>query len=230
MIALWSASAQTSSESNLDLEQSLYSVDASRMLASCRAFPFERSIDGTEIVDIQKDVYDPSFFLPFLVHVFSDHSKQHDMHRLLETNLVGMVIMGLASQNDSMRKVAHWTLCSIYDHLKFSVAKEKNQVLVLLEGLRDALVDSAENPFPAIPPMIALFFAQGLGILMKPESEFYPLINRFCLQRAQLDIYDVPMFYDLLYSATENHRKDKIWILRLLLNGLKSPKVSLQNS
>ena len=45
-------------------------------------------------------------------------------------------------------------------------------------------------------------------------------MNRFLLQRPVLDIRDVPMFYELFFSTSENFKKERVWMLRLLSNSV----------
>ena len=53
----------------------------------------------------------------------------------------------------------------------------------------------------------------------------YPIINKFLLQRPLLDLNDVPVFYSLLFNSSEGHRKERAWLLRLLVEGLVHKEV-----
>ena len=50
----------------------------------------------------------------------------------------------------------------------------------------------------------------------------YPLTSRFLLQRPELDKGDVPMLFSLLYSSSDDWRKERAWIVRFLADGMKS--------
>ena len=170
--------------------------------------------------------YDPSFFLPLAAAALADKNTPVDVHRLLESNLIGLAVMALCSSSVHTRQIGHFVIYHYYEALKESSVKEKNQVILLLDSLRNSMVSTPEEAFPVISGIIASFVAQGLMILMKPESDMYPLVNRFCLQRDQIDLFDIPMFYDLFYSTNEDCRKERIWMLRLISNGIKSKLVS----
>ena len=71
-----------------------------------------------------------------------------------------------------------------------------------------------------IPCLISLFVAQSLMILSKPESHLYPQINRFLLQRPCLDLGDIPLFYNFLYSGSLHFKQERHWMLNLLTEGL----------
>jgi hypothetical protein len=52
----------------------------------------------------------------------------------------------------------------------------------------------------------------------------YPLIHRFVLQRPVIDLHDLPMFYEMIYSSSETNRRERIWIVRLLGHGIANPQ------
>ena len=163
-------------------------------------------------------LYDPDFFLPLLLGLM-ESGFGIDVHRMLECNVVGMAVMSLSSPVLETRKTANHILSMFYELLLETSLKEKNQVLLLLDALRNAIVEE----FAQVPKIMTSFVAQGLMILMKPESEMYPIINRFILQRAILDLKDIPLFYELFYSP--DSVKQRHWILRLLTTGLTDQDV-----
>ena len=101
--------------------------------------------------------------------------------------------------------------------------REAKQVSLLLDVFRAGL--DVADPLARLPVPVTLFVAHGLSILLRPEHSLYPLLNRFLLQRPAMDLTDMPMFYGLFYSPSPEHRGERIWILRLLANGLKTSQV-----
>lgn len=77
----------------------------------------------------------------------------------------------------------------------------------------------------AIPSVIALFLANCMHIIGTPESTLYPAFTRFLLQRPLLDQRDVPMFYLLFYTTSEEPVEDHRWLLRFLAEGLVRSQV-----
>lgn len=73
--------------------------------------------------------------------------------------------------------------------------------------------------------MIALFLANALQMVATPESPLYPAFNRFLLQRPLLDQRDVPMFYLLFFSASDDPLEDHRWLLKFLAEGLVRSQV-----
>ena len=48
----------------------------------------------------------------------------------------------------------------------------------------------------------------------------YPIIMRFLLQRPEVDTLDVPMLFASLYSASEEWRQERAWIVRFVADGM----------
>jgi nucleolar pre-ribosomal-associated protein 1 len=55
-----------------------------------------------------------------------------------------------------------------------------------------------------------------------PSNFIYPLTARFLLQRPELDTTDVPMLYGMLYSGSDDWKKERGWIIRFLSDGMTS--------
>lgn len=107
-------------------------------------------------------------------------------------------------------------LTSISQSLDFS---EKAQTLYTINMLRRLPVATA-NQVTRLPTMTTLFFAHALRAIYHPTTFTYPLISRFLLQRPEFDQNDVPMLYATLFSAGDEWKKDRGWILRYLANGM----------
>lgn len=102
--------------------------------------------------------------------------------------------------------------------------QEKAHVIHLLDLLRDQL-GSASNDMdciPRLPSYTTLLSAHALRGIFYPSSFIYPITARFLLQRPELDITDVPMLFSLLYSSSDNWKKERIWIIKFLADGMRS--------
>ncbi|TPX63386.1 hypothetical protein SpCBS45565_g06637 [Spizellomyces sp. 'palustris'] len=229
----------TAALSSVSAAQSLATIDAVWMAHTCQWFPTDMELEAVQpsnghsaearaIGEVYSSrlapLYDPKFFLPLVAGSLIHGSTHVDSRRLVESNALGLAIMALSSDRDSMRKAGYFVLDLAYNLLYESTMKERNQIILLLEGLKNAVVKREEGNqgTQRVPAVLALFIAQGLMILLKPENEMYPLVNRFFLQRPIVDLEDVPMFYGLFYSASDNSRKERVWMLRLLSCGLKT--------
>lgn len=96
--------------------------------------------------------------------------------------------------------------------------------------MKNSITNRDNDDIQRIPTIITIFIAHSLYIFMNPGHFMYPLINRFLLQRPFLDLKDIPMFYSLFQSSTNNYQKEKVWILRLLSAGLKTYDVSISKN
>jgi hypothetical protein len=165
-----------------------------------------------------------NFFLAVISTILDQKIGTVDPRRMIESNVVGMVIVGLSHESLAVRKTCHYILAEFHQLLNEGDTKERNQVLMLLNMLKNAIVPTQENSHPILPSLITMFFAHAINVLIKPESYLYPLVNKFTLQRSIVDLEDVPMFYELFYSANQDNRMERMWMLKLLLHGLGTPK------
>ena len=95
--------------------------------------------------------------------------------------------------------------------------------MLVLEHAKNCIYSPVGEPIPSV---IALFLANCLQVLGAPESTLYPAFMRFLLQRATLDQRDVPMFYIMFYSASDDAEEDHRWLLRFLTEGLVRTQVT----
>lgn len=72
-----------------------------------------------------------------------------------------------------------------------------------------------------LPSLHTLFLTEALGIALRPTHSAYTALNSFLLRRPAIDLRDVPLFYAMFGSGTTQYRGDRLWILRLLRNGLQ---------
>ncbi|KAG0336694.1 hypothetical protein BG000_006256 [Podila horticola] len=215
------------------INESLELIDSSVMMASLIHFPLDRALESPvpnvtlkdyseEILKKrQAPIYDPCFMLP----LFGTHmafGTQLDSRKLIEANGLGMIIVALSSHDDTMRLAAFSLLDDFYGIVSLATMREKNQVMLLLDTLKNSIVDREDNAAPRIPTVITTFVAHALSTLLRPDHFMYPHVNKFCLQRPTIDMEDIPMFYSLFNSSSEQHRKERVWMLRLLAASLKT--------
>lgn len=225
----WGHGNDYSTKAMFQPSECLANVNPLQMANSIHWFPFDRditSLSGTAptartFSARSMPLYDPAFFLPLLAVLFKQFQQSVDAHRLVESNALGLAVMGLSSHAINTRIACHFIMSHSYSLIEQSNMKEKNQVMLFLNVFRNGLVYDDDVPV-IVPSLISSFAAQCLMIILKPDSDMYPLINQFCLQRPVLDFDDIPMFYSLFYSTSNECRKERIWILRLILRGINT--------
>lgn len=97
---------------------------------------------------------------------------------------------------------------------------EKGQVLHILNLLRDVVAPLSDKAVARLSPLMTLILAHALRGVFYPANFVYPISIRFLLQRPALDPSDVPVLYDMLYSNSNVWKKERIWIIGFLEDGL----------
>jgi nucleolar pre-ribosomal-associated protein 1 len=101
--------------------------------------------------------------------------------------------------------------------------QEKPHVLYILHLLKNALKEPfEEGPSPRLPSFSTLLLAHAMRGIFYPEHFTYPLTARFLLQRPELDTTDVPMLYAMLYSSSDDWRRERSWMLKFIADAMLS--------
>jgi nucleolar pre-ribosomal-associated protein 1 len=99
--------------------------------------------------------------------------------------------------------------------------QEKPQVLYILHLLKDAFKELLEEgTSQRLPSFSTLLLSHALRGVFYPEHFVYPITARFLLQRPELDTTDVPMLYAMLYSSSDDWRRERSWILKFLADAM----------
>ncbi|CAI2172221.1 19997_t:CDS:10 [Funneliformis geosporum] len=224
------------------LVETLELIDPIIMMRSFTRFPIDKELEinynnlkefllfdkknAISITIFERDtpVYDPSYYLPLFANLLS-YGNLLDCRKFIEINALGYIVVATSSLITNVRKAAYYLLDEFYVLLEHINFREKSQILLLLNSLKNSITNrdnDGDEDIQRIPTIIAIFIAHSLSILINPGHFMYPLINKFLLQRPFLDLEDIPMFYNLFHSSTENFQKERVWILRLLSAGLKT--------
>ncbi|KAF8937027.1 hypothetical protein BGZ58_003361 [Dissophora ornata] len=236
---LWGSAAENTKASSAlfgqaMINESLDLIDPNVMMISVLQFPFDRELEFSAPLVVKDDyceemlkqrqapTYDPCFMLP-LFGTYMAFGNLLDCRRLIEVNGLGLIVVALSSVDDNMRFAAYSLLDDFYGIISNATMREKNQLLLLLDSLKNSIVDREDSMAPPrIPAVITTFVAHALASLLRPDHFMYPHINKFCLQRPTIDLEDIPMFYSMFNSSSEQHRKERVWMLRLLATSLKT--------
>ena len=104
--------------------------------------------------------------------------------------------------------------------VKNADVQEKPHLLHILNLLKD-IAPSAPSEEPVrLPAYTTLLLAHAFRGIFYPSNFIYPLTARFLLQRPTLDPSDVPMLFGMLYSASDDWKKERAWIVRFLSDGI----------
>ena len=99
--------------------------------------------------------------------------------------------------------------------------QEKAHVLHILDLLKNTYPsNSPEEHPPRLPAYSTLHLAHALRGVFYPAAFTYPITSRFLLQRHEFDTSDVPLLYNTLYSADDQWKKERTWMVRFLADGM----------
>jgi hypothetical protein len=101
--------------------------------------------------------------------------------------------------------------------------REKDEIILVVSHAKNCIYSAAGE---AVPAIIALFLAHCVYMISTPESSMYPAFSKFLLQRPLLDQRDVPMFYLLFFTTSDEPVEDHKWTLKFLAEGLVRTQVS----
>lgn len=174
--------------------------------------------------------YDPVFLASLLAGVTAPEIKLSGLEwvSVFSTNVPGLVVMGLSSRCSDMRSASLTLLSSLYLAVREADFQERDHLLMVLDLLRDALdsstlpSDSPSSTAPFLPATTTLFIAHALRSVVTPSSFLYPIISHFLLARPELDISDVPLLYNLLYTSSDRYKQERMWMLRFLRDCARS--------
>lgn len=100
--------------------------------------------------------------------------------------------------------------------------QEKSQALYVLQLLKNVMNPTADNVPRRLPTYSTLILLHALRGIFYPSNFIYPRTARFLLQRPELDVTDVPMLFNMLYSNSDDWKKERAWMIRMLADGMTS--------
>ncbi|KAI3485891.1 hypothetical protein L1887_50690 [Cichorium endivia] len=230
--------------------EALQSLDANVVFATCTEFPRLLSLANTvasvykteaaeagvvlpgQVYGRHTDAaqrYDPVFLASLLARVTAPDEKLTGLQWLavFATNVPGLAVCGLSSCCPDMRRASLTLISSLYLAVREADFQERDHLIMVLDLLRDALdstqaVQDSSADAPFLPTTTTLFIAHSLRSVTTPASFIYPVISHFLLQRSELDVGDVPLLYNLLYTASDRVKQERMWMLRLLRDVARS--------
>ena len=127
--------------------------------------------------------YDISAWYSIIVSILHvEDLTQQEMHTLVDSNLIGLVVLGLSVAGSPSFKI----LCLFLQALEWCRVKERNQIHILLHPLMSmmALLEGGSTTIPS--RMQCIFIAHCLPIVLEPGHLLYCPILDYCIKfRAQ---------------------------------------------
>ncbi|KDN41611.1 hypothetical protein K437DRAFT_269643 [Tilletiaria anomala UBC 951] len=221
----------TQGNAKVPLFVKLLSLDRTWMFSTCATFPRSRRFGSVSVGHAAldpiaaKSTYDPLMVLSLFSAVLCTRKLTGlDLLSLLRNNVLGVVICSLSSRSSHIRGFALTILGRTHAMLKTAAFSEQEEIVLVFDLLRDQLHydPAAREAVPALPFSTTLFFAHAFRTIAAPANFAFPSIMRFFLQRPAYDTMDLPLLYNYLSSASDEHRQERVWILRFLCDILRS--------
>ncbi|XP_041662144.1 nucleolar pre-ribosomal-associated protein 1 [Cheilinus undulatus] len=195
-----------------------------RMLQTIAHFPQQRRIilqDEKELLfsnSTIKDLgalYDPCFLLPLFSTILQPECVI-DCLRFVSSHALGVTVMSLSSYDPKLRAAAYHVLSCFYQHLEGARFREKNQLLYLMDTVKNGIRQQNQR----LPFVLTSYITKVAQQMLKPEDHMYVVVNRFLLSHQSLDFRRVPEFFKLFYGFDLEHKKEREWILSVLEEGI----------
>ncbi|KAJ2915963.1 hypothetical protein MD484_g4428, partial [Candolleomyces efflorescens] len=220
--------------------EALQNLDGISVLKTALAFPVLMQVEVSfgKCTLYENQLFDPLFLLLLLQHVLSNGPPTSAVSwiELFRSNVVGLALRALSARDGGMREIGMGCIVAVWTLMQNADLQERDHVLYLLGLLKNAVVSPAANSDlkdtdvedgdgesrfpPRLPSYTTLLLFHALRGIFNPSTFVYPLTSRFLLQRAELDITDVPMLYNMLYSSDQDDwKKERGWMMRFLADG-----------
>ncbi|GJJ15662.1 hypothetical protein Clacol_009940 [Clathrus columnatus] len=215
----WTSSRISTPSQNII--KSILTLDSNKVFRTCLSYPKKRSLSDQRPEDTipNKEYYDPLFIVLMASQFVLETSviSVPDWVQVFRTNIFSVVISALSSKDDDTRRVGMAILGGLQNRLQDTGMIESNQVLYVLNILKNSLQPNEQDVIFRLPNFITIFMAHALRSIFYPSSFLYSIMSRFLLQRPEFDITDVPLLYSLLYSTEDGEWiKHRTWMIRYL--------------
>jgi hypothetical protein len=168
-------------------------------------------IEKAVLVDL-----DTSLWIQFLAKLLVG-SWSGDLRMIIESGSLGFAFFALSSHDEQFRKAAHFVLESFYNKLAEASFRERREVTLLFDCLRNSLADTSR-----LPTVFGVFCAESLQVLLRPAHFMYAVVMEFLLGNHSIDLKRIPLLSECLTQfSDEQFAKHQTWMLRILQASLR---------
>ena len=213
----------------------LEGLSGEKMKQTVESFPFWRTRQNVSglVGDADESIYDVAFIIPLLDHLLSmfqyaflaDDSEDTGLlspcREIVSVGALSLLFKGMSSECTEIRRSSAAGLRRFGQLTsRASLFRERSQMIVLLRNVRYAV----ESPDERLSGLVSSFLAQSAYLMLHPPHALYALVNSFLLKRPNIDVKDVPMFYELFNTGEEGTLGgvSRTWIMEVLFQGVHS--------
>ena len=200
------------------IQHLIANFDRNKLDESIANFATDVSLDS-EFYE-ERDLLDPRFVLPVLVHS-TDAELKINCEKFVTCKGLSYAISSLSSESEDIRKIGYMIINRFYQQLEFSpLFKDRDLWLTFLE-----LIRISSSNFKQLRPVVALTLVDMIEITLSPDDFMYHIVRNFIASEAS--DFSTKRIVDFLFALLNSAEKDKYhllekWSLNKLTNGLKT--------
>ena len=160
-------------------------------------------------------VYDPCFILPLFSYILSP-GVVVECRKFAELGCLGVLFRSMSSLSYDVRASAAHCLERYASHMTYNSFREKRQISLIL----DIAANTLSEEIPRIPSVHTSLLARIVPILLHPHHELFLLLTKFLLSKPVLSTEELPLFKTMILSSSPIQRREKLWMIKLLTEGL----------
>ncbi len=162
--------------------------------------------------------FDMSTWLQFLARLFNSKlSDTVDIRTIIECGALSFPLFGLSSTDDKIWRASHFVLKSFYGKLLTATFRERREILLLFEYLKNSLTDTIR-----LPSVHASFLCEAIQVLLRPAHFMYARLMELLLANHSMDLLRIPLFMECLNTSSETLNRDQVWMLRIVISGMRT--------
>lgn len=221
--SVWSLSSK-----NVSLQQQprpdhvLALLDIDTVLKTVENFPIHSTLKVAENEIIQSDgVYDPSFYLPLFIHLWSPESPVNPF-MILRSGALALTFASLSSFDVAVRAAAYTALTRFVSHLQMTWGQSKKLLLHFMNAVQKG-ASAYSGQTPRFPSIVSVFLARLSLVINNPLHPLCTPLTEYILAKPSMNLNTVPNIFSLLHSNDVSFLEHRHWILRVLCDGLRTP-------
>lgn len=164
------------------------------------------------------DSYDLNFFLPLFSHILSPENVVHP-YRFTRSGALALTLVGLRGPKPQRLATAN-VIQRFYFHLDAKQTSKDSKVwLRFIEAICKGVAGFEDFQ---INNFVGVFLSRMALVLAQPKDVMYLPLSQYLTAKDTLDFTTIPELYTLLHSPHADSRKHQLFILDIIIDGLRT--------